>query len=313
VIDVHHHFLPDDYRNALTHAGHSRPDGMGSIPEWSEQHAIDFIDEMGIETAFLSISSPGVMLGGYSAVNLSRAANETAAALMADYPGRFGSFATLPLPSAEASLLEIAYAFDTLHVDGVTLLTNYGGVYLGDPSLDPVFDELHRRKATVFVHPTSPAGCDQTSLGLPRPGIEFMFDTTRTVTNLIYSGTMDRCADITWIIPHGGAALPALATRIDALRLLAPDRCHAEEPVASYLGRLYFDLAGPRSDDALRALLGIAEASRLLFGSDWPFTPGFAVSFMLDALRATSVLDAGQMEQVFVGNARELFPRLAAP
>lgn len=310
MIDVHHHFLPEEYREALVRSGNAHPDGMPAIPEWSQQHAIDFLDRLGIETAFLSISSPGVLLDGHAATDLARIANETAAALIAAHPGRFGSFATLPLPDVESSLSEISHALDHLRLDGIAVLTHYGDTYLGDPKLNAIFDELNSRKATVFIHPTSPICCEQTSLGFPRPILEFMFDTTRTVTNLIYSETLDRCPDISWIIPHAGAALPALASRVDMMRLLAPDRCHAADSVLSYLGRLHYDLAGPRTDDALRALLGIADPTHLLYGSDWPFTPAPGAAQMLQALERTSVLDREQLDDVFRGNARRLLPRV---
>ena len=206
---------------------------------------------------------------------------------------------------------EIAYALDHLGLDGFVLLTHYADTYLGDPALDRVFDELNRRRAVVFVHPTSPMCGVQTSLGLPRSMIELMFDTTRAVTNLIYSGTLDRCPDISWIIPHAGAALPVLAARIDMMRALAADQCRANEPVSSYLGRLHYDLAGPRTDDGLRALLGIADPSRVLYGSDWPFTPEPGVVGLRQALERATVFDADQLDDVWRGNARRLLPRVA--
>lgn len=311
VVDVHHHFVPDQYREALVRAGNDRPDGMPAIPSWSEREAVGVLDRLSIETAFLSISSPGVLLDGCSATDLARMTNEAAAALVEAHPGRFGGFASLPLPDVGSSLEEIAYALDHLGLDGFVLLTHYADTYLGDPALDTVFDELNRRRAIVFLHPTSPVCCAQTSLGLPRPMIEFMFDTTRAVTNLIYSGTLDRCPDISWIIPHAGAALPVLAARIELMRAAAPGQCHANEPVQSYLGRLHYDLAGPRTDDGLRALLGIADASRVLYGSDWPFTPEPGVVGLREALERTTVFDAGQLDDVWRGNARRLLPRSA--
>jgi 6-methylsalicylate decarboxylase len=309
MIDVHHHFVPDEYRTALISAGIDRPDGMPAVPAWTEASAIAFIDQMGIDTAYLSISTPGVFFEGSIATNLARMVNETAAGLITDHPGRFGGFATLPLPDVDSSLAEISYALDHLRLDGIVMLTHYGDCYLGDPRLDPVFDELNRRRAIVFIHPTSPICCEQTALGFPRPILEFMFDTTRTVTNLIYSGTLDRCPDISWIIPHAGAALPSLVGRIDMMRAVVPDQCHAAEPVANYLGRFYYDVAGPRTDDSLRGLVGIANPKQVLYGSDWPFTPVPGVAASLDALRGTAVFDEAQLDDIYRSNARQLLPR----
>ena len=306
LIDVHHHFIPDRYRAAMDRHG-GPPDGIGRTPDWSEDEAIRFLDSMGIETAYLSISSPGVLLDGSDAVDLARSANDTAADLIDRHAGRFGAFAALPLPDTDAGIAEIARALDDLHLDGVGLLTHHGDVYLGDPRLDVVFDELNRRAATVFIHPTSPLCCGDAFLDFARPVLEFIFDTARTVMNLIHSGTLDRCPDINWIVPHGAGALPAVSARLDAVHVLTPGRSQAREPSAAYLNRLYYDLAGPRSDSALHALLGIADESRLLYGSDWPFTPDPAVAGMLMALRETSAF--AQPDELLRANARRLLPR----
>jgi predicted TIM-barrel fold metal-dependent hydrolase len=305
LVDVHHHFLPDAYREAIVRSGNNPPDGIVRLPDWSEGEAVRFLDSMGIETAYLSISSPGLVLDGADVPALARMVNEIAADLVDRHPGRFGSFAALPLPDVDASLAEIARALDELHLDGIGLLTHHGDIYLGDPAFDAVFEELDRRHAVVFIHPTSPVCCEPAALGFPRPGIEFIFDTARTVMNLIFSGTLDRCLDISWIIPHGGGALPVLGARLDAVRMMAPDRCHASEPVVTYLHRFHYDLAGPRTEEALRALLGIADPSRLLYGSDWPFTAEPGVARMLADLRATSVF-GDPVDDVLTANARRL-------
>ncbi len=309
LVDVHHHFIPDAYREALDRTGNP-PDGIARVPDWSEDEAIRFLDATGIETAYLSISSPGVLVEGSDATDLARRVNDTAAELISNHPGRFGAFAALPLPDAGDSLAEIARALDELKLDGIGLITHHGDVYLGDPRLDEVFDELNRRAATVFVHPTTPLCCGDAFLDYPRPALEFIFDTARAVMNLIHSGTLDRCPDVNWIIPHGGGALPALSLRLDAVHALAPGRSRAQQPSAAYLGRFHYDLAGPRTDSALQALLGITDESRLLYGSDWPFTPEAGVARMLSDLRETSVLER-PVDELLNANARRLLPRSA--
>ena len=223
LLDVHHHFIPDAYREALDRTGNP-PDGIARVPDWSEDEAIRFLDATGIETAYLSISSPGVLLEGSDATDLARRVNDIAAELIGRQAGRFGAFAALPLPDVGDSLAELARALDELKLDGIGLMTHHGDVYLGDPRLDEVFDELNRRAATVFIHPTTPLCCGDAFLDYPRPALEFIFDTARAVMNLIHSGTLDRCPDVNWIIPHGGGALPALSLRLDAVHTLAPGR-----------------------------------------------------------------------------------------
>lgn len=191
-IDVHAHFIPDGYRGAARDAGHTKPDGFSQLPEWSAVEHIAVMNRLGISTSLLSISSPGVHFGdGANARLLAREVNEEGRRAVVDHPGRFGLFATLPAPDIEGSIAEIEYCYDQLETDGVTLLTNVDGVYLGDPAYEPIFDALDRRQARVFLHPTSPACWEQTSFDRPRPMLEFLFDTTRAVVNLVLNGTGD--------------------------------------------------------------------------------------------------------------------------
>jgi predicted TIM-barrel fold metal-dependent hydrolase len=194
------------------------PDGMPQMPDWEPETTVAMMDRQGIATAVLSVSSPGVHFGNDDAARrLARSLNEFGARTVQDHSGRFGTFASLPLPNIDATLEEIRYALDVLKVDGFVILTNFGGIYLGDLKFDPIFDELNRRNAIVFIHPTSPACWEHIALGFPRPMIEFPFDTTRAVTNLVVSGTLERCPNVRIIVPHAGGTLPFLARRIDGM------------------------------------------------------------------------------------------------
>jgi predicted TIM-barrel fold metal-dependent hydrolase len=210
-IDVHAHYLPPGYLETSTAALNGVPDGMPRFPEWDAESAVAMMDRNGIATAMLSVSSPGVHFGNDDAARgLARSVNEFAARTAHDHRGRFGTFASLPLPNVDAALEEISYSLDELEVDGFVMLTNYAGSYLGDEKFDPVFDELNRRNAIVFIHPTSPPCWEHIALGFPRPMIEFPFDSTRAVTNLAMSGTLDRCPNVRIIVPHAGGTLPSL-------------------------------------------------------------------------------------------------------
>ena len=313
-IDVHAHYLPAGYRRAAAAAGHEHPDGMPGLPNWDTSVALAMMEGLNIRSAMLSISSPGVHFGDDAAARkLAREVNDEGAKAVSDHRGRFGLFAALPLPDIDGSLAEIAYAFDTLGADGVAVETNHHGMYMGDRKLDPMFAELNRRRAVVFMHPTSPTcPCGQTlSLGYPRPMIEFMFETTRAVTNLLLTGTLDRFPDIRLIVPHAGAAIPVLADRVvglsPALGLaepLDPDRFYAT------LRRLYYDLAGYPLPRLAPALLEIADPGHILYGSDWPFTPLPIVTKMAREIDATPLIDGALRPRVLQDNALELFPRL---
>jgi 6-methylsalicylate decarboxylase len=309
-IDIHAHYLPDFYREALRHNGHAQPDGFPEVPTWSAPEHVAVMDRLGIATSLLSISSPGVHLADESAArDLARAVNEAGRRAVVDHPGRFGLLASLPLPDVDSAIAEIAHCDDRLHVDGYVLLTNVGGTYLGDPSWEPVFDELNRRRARVFVHPTSPACWERTSLGRPRPMLEFMFDTTRAVVNLVLNGTVARHPDIELIVPHAGATLPMIADRVSAFALLL--RVDASVDVLRDLGRLHFDLAGFPIPRQLDALLTITTLEHLHYGSDYPFTPELVAATAAVRLDATGV-SPGSLLASLRRNTERLFPELGA-
>ncbi|MGW6278830.1 amidohydrolase family protein [Kribbella sp. NPDC055071] len=216
LIDLHAHFLPPEYVAAAERAGHLRPDGMPGWPKWSVQQHLEAMDESGIDTALLSVSSPGVHFGDdFRAQVLARQVNEAAAGLGRDHPGRFGFFASLPLPDVEGALVELAYAYDVLHADGVVLLSNAGGRYPGEPSWEPLWRALNDRSATVLLHPTSPPQWRQVALDRPRRVIEFPFETARAVTDLALTGILARHPDIHFVIVDG-ELLPSLSDRINA-------------------------------------------------------------------------------------------------
>lgn len=315
-VDVHAHYVPDFYRRAAEAAGFGKPDGMPGIPAWSLDSALAMMDRNDIETSILSISAPGVFFGDTAAaVSLARGVNEFAASIVERHPGRFGFFAMLPLPDVEASLDEIAYAIDTLRADGIVITSNQSGIYPGDPRYEAVFAELGRRAANLFVHPTSPScSCPGgTELNIPRPIVEFMFETTRVVSNLILTGTTRRHPGMRLIIPHAGAALPVLADRIAGVLGMLPATSElAPSQVYEELSRIFYDVAGFSLPRLLPVLLQVTGHDHLLYGSDWPHTPEGVVGGMIGRLEATDLFDEAQREALRHGNARRIFPRLLA-
>lgn len=313
-VDVHSHFLPPVYAEALNKAGLKTVDGGMPVPAWSEADALAMMDRQGIETAMISVSSPGAQfLPVAERPALVRQTNEAGAALVAAHPGRFGLFASLPMPDVDAALAEMRHAFDVLGADGIILETNIDGTYLGAPAFAPVFAELNRRRATLFLHPTSPACFEAVALGRPAPLLEFPLDTTRTLVDLLYSRTLQSNPDIKVIVPHGGAALPALVARIAAfanLPFINP-RPASEAEVFETLERLYYDVALSAHPVAFAGLRRLAPLTQVLFGSDWPFTPEFGVARNIQQLTKSGLSDA-DLRLIARENAERVFPRLAA-
>ena len=302
-VDVHAHYVPDGYRAALHQAGHDQPDGMPWVPEWTPAVHLEAMDRLGIATSLISVSSPGVHFDDVkTTIDLARQVNEDGRRTVVDHPGRFGLLASLPLPDVDASMAEIAYCSQHLHADGFVLLTNIGGTYISDTSFEPIFRELNRLGARVLLHPTSPACWQHTSLERPRPMLEFFFDTTRAVVDLVLNGTIARNPGLTLIVPHAGATLPLVADRVGAFaNLLAP-----EVDVLGDLSRLHFDLAGFAVPRQLEALLTMTTRDHLHYGSDFPFTPEPIV-----AAAAERIDGSGSLTDALRSNTVRLFPSYA--
>lgn len=309
-IDFHAHLLPDFYREALTAAGEGGPDGMSGAPDWSVASALDMMDRTGIRFAVLSLSSPGVHFGDDAAARrLARRINEFGAALVAEHPDRFAMLATLPLPDVEGAVAELEYALDVLHLDGVAIESNARGLYPGDDAVRPVFDALEVRSALLFLHPTSPPNSGSVSFARPRPIVEFPLETTRAVIDLVLSGVVGRSSRMRVLIPHGGGALAAIADRVATLAPALMDLGGVD--VVAELGALFYDLAGIPVPRQLPSLLELASTDRLVYGSDWPFTPIPIIETMAAAIEATDLLTDLDRDHIGWRNAVTLLPRLA--
>jgi predicted TIM-barrel fold metal-dependent hydrolase len=273
------------------------------------------MDRRGIATAIVSMVGPSTPAGGAEAARrLARSANDVAADAIRLHPSRFGAFARLPLPDVDGALEEMEYALDALGLDGVVLLSNANGISLGDNRLSPVFDELDRRHAVVFVHPTAPACIGSTSFGVAPSLLEFVFDTTRAVTDLVLSGTLERCPNIRLIVPHAGGTLPFLVDRIGLLAArVVPGVGHRTPAgVKAYLQRLYYDLAISTNTHALASLLELVGTSQILFGTDWPALAEADVKRSINGLHNNRLLDSEDLARIERHNALKLFPRFGA-
>jgi predicted TIM-barrel fold metal-dependent hydrolase len=311
-VDVHHHIFPPRYVSDDSEfiAKRTSSDFLGTARNWSPQSAIEKMDRAGVATAINSMTSPGVWFeDGDAARARARVCNEYGAQMIRDFPGRFGMFAAIPLPDIDGSLKEIEYALDVLKLDGVGLLTSYASKLLGDPSFAPVFEEINRRKAVVFVHPTMSC-CGNPMPGASPPTIEFPMDTTRTITSLLFSGGFARHADIRFIFSHGGGMLLPIVQRLyGAAAQLKPEERATKMPKGPEyeLTRQHYELASigfnPAGIAGLRILI---PNSQLLYGSDEPF---LSTLQMTDALQKLE-FSADEIAAIRRGNALQLFPRL---
>jgi 6-methylsalicylate decarboxylase len=314
-IDTHTHLFPPQY---VAEHGPAIANGAPGYPSdvmlgWTPERSLAAMEKHAIAAMIVSVSPPAVWgKDPQKSRALSRHCNDYGARLVADHRDRFGMFATLPLPDTKASLEEIAHALDTLKLDGIGLLTSYDGKWPGDPAFAPVFDELNRRKAVVYFHPTATEACENLLPNVPPPILEYVFDTTRAITSLLYNGTLARCPDIRFIFSHGGGTLPYLADRIASLaRRPWEEKLRALNPkgVEYELKKLYYDavsIAG--NPPGFAAFRGYVPASQILFGTDFPYLDP---SRTIDGL-ASLTLPATERRAVDRDNALRLFPRFAA-
>lgn len=308
-IDVHHHIVPQKYVSALKEIGIEAAHGAG-FPKWSSQMALDVMDKHGIAAAISSISSPGVYFGEVAfASNLARQCNEFSARLVSNNPDRFGFFAVLPMPNTEAALKEAEYALDTLKADGVVLLASTGGKFLGDPDFEELMAELNRRKAIVFIHPNIHPSSEDLPLSMPGFLIEFLFDTTRAVTNLIFTGTLERYQNIRWILSHAGGTVPYIAWRLSLANFDPEFLKRSPRGMLAYLKSFYYDTTLSTSPYAMKTLLELVEPSQILFGSDFPFAPEPLVAREVGDLQKLNFLNDKTLKAIVRDNALTLFPR----
>ena len=239
-VDVHHHFSAPGFIAAIS----ARKTNQRPLEQWTPSKSIDDMDKSGVATAMISTSEPSVWFGDNDAARkLARECNEYGARLMADYPGRFGMFSTIPLPDVDASLLEIEYSLDMLKADGVCMMTSYQGKYPGDPAFVPVMSELNRRKAVLFFHPVKAECCKDLQPELAPALIELGTETTRAIASIIFDGTASRFPDIRFIFSHGGGTMPYLMTRFGALAARPDFAQRLPNGLLHEVHKLFFDTA----------------------------------------------------------------------
>lgn len=302
-IDVHHHFVPEAYQAAL------KSHKIRTV-KWSVQGSLEDMDQSGIATAMISPPPPAVTFGDVPfGRKLARDINDAGAKQVSDHPGRFRLLAVLPFSDVEGSLAEIGYAFDTLKADGIALMTSYGGKYPGDPVFWPILEELNRRKAVIYTHPTTPACCGRALTITGINTIEGPVDTTRTMASVMFTGAASRFPDIRWIFSHSGGVMPFLLSRFQRHEAEAKNSKQAMPNGLMYeLKKFYYDTAQGNHPGALAALMEIAPVSQVLYGTDYPFIGGAAETAGL----SKHGFSASELHAIDRDNALRLFPRIPA-
>ena len=302
LIDVHHHFNP------------SGKDNEGKL--WSVDMALDAMDASEIAVAVASLGPVNDVGSGGRHARI-RTSNEWGARACGDHPGRFGLFASLPLPDVDLALAEIAYAYDVLRVDGIGLSTNEGDTWLSDERYAPVLAELDRRKAVVFVHPAPTSRCR--ALGHAYGGdmiapawLEFTVNTARLILGFLVKGVTRTYPGIRFIFAHGGGVAPLLLGRVSGFsgwQTVGPERLERLFPDGIYaeFAKFYFECGQACAPEAFALLQRLVPPSHILFGSDFPYFPMAHGVAEFDALG----LDDTTRGAIGTDNTLALLPRLS--
>lgn len=306
-IDTHHHLIPPDYRKALHQAGLHESGGR-ALPDWSREASLQSMAELGVGTAILSVSTPGTAFlpNPADAAGLARGLNDYTAELAAGQPDRFGFFATAPMPHVDLAAAEAVRALDELNADGVALLANSAGTYLGQDGQDALFAPLNDRSAVVFVHPADlpgPAVAD-----IPPFAADFLLDTTRAAYLLVRNGIRARYPKIRFLLSHAGGFVPYASHRM-AVAITA-DTGRSPADVLDDFAGFYFDTALSSSAAALPTLLAFAKPGHVTFGSDFPYAPTAAGKLFAAGMETYPGLDAPTRGAIERTNALALFRRL---
>ena len=326
-IDVHHHFTPPaylDFLKAHNQGGGGVRAGRGgaltaAAAGWKLDEDLADMDKSGTAVAILSITTPGFWFGEKEEVRkVVRECNESAARLRTDHPGRFGSFATIYPTDTDGALREVEHALDVLKADGIGLYSNYGDIWLGDAKLAPVYEELNRRKAVVYVHPIEANCCRNIVKDVTDTVVEYGADTTRTIASLIFSGTTTRFPDMTWIFSHAGGMMPFVIERflsgvetevvpgiVTKGQGNVPPR-NVPKGALYELRRMYYDTAQATNPVAMRALRQVVPVSQIVYGTDYWYRSAAETS---RGLMTNKVFTADELRAINRGNAERILPR----
>lgn len=308
-IDVHHHVLPEFYKDVQRSVGITGTAYRG-FPEWSPELSLALMDRLDIAATIFSFTSPGIYFGDVAQTReLARRCNDFLAELSARHPKRFGGFAFLPLPDVDASMKEIGRIVDELKLDGVCLLTNVNDVYIGHPDFEPVYAELNRRKVVTFIHPCYPPGKEARDWDIPRMLIDYPFETTKVATNLIFNGVTTRYPDIKFILSHAGGTLPMLAHRLSIFDKQTKFRDNFPDGALAHIARFYYDTALSGHAAPLNALRAFVPDSQILFGTDYPYISAETAVAETAGFDAYTGFDGRARALVERENATRLWPK----
>jgi aminocarboxymuconate-semialdehyde decarboxylase len=322
IIDIHNHFYPPEYLDALRKGEsvvrvttdregnpllHYPGDYNVAVRGHRDiEYRQGVLEREGITTQVLTLTTPGTHVETPArAAELARLVNDAFARIVADRGPRFDALATLPLNDPRASVIELRRAVEELGLPGAMLFSNVNGVALSDERFWPLYEAADGLGAVLHIHPTSPVGVEAMTEYWLMPLVGFPFDTTLAAAKLVFSGVAERFQHIRWVLSHLGGAIPYLAERLDrGYHAFRECRAHVDKPPSEYLKTWYYDTVNFDAR-ALALAIEFAGPRQILAGSDYPHLIG-SITTMLDSIRSLEIPD-GERAAILGENAAELF------
>ena len=322
VVDVHNHFYPPEYLDALRSGKSVVRVTTGARGDPHIHYPGDYnvavaghrdiayrqgvLEKEGVDTQVITLTTPGTHVESPAyAATLASLVNDAFAKVVSTRAPRFAALATLPLNDPKASVKELRRALEELHLPGAMLFSNVNGVALADERFWPLYELADARSAVLHIHPTSPVGVEAMTQYWLMPLVGFLMDTTLAAAHLVFSGVPERFPRIKWVLSHLGGAIPYLAERLDRGYEAFPEcRANIERKPSEYLKTWYYDTVN-FDRNALELAIKFAGAERVLAGSDYPHRIG-SIPSMLTSLRGLPISD-GDKAKILGGNAARLY------
>lgn len=324
IVDVHNHFYPPEYLDALRSgksvvrvtvdsSGNPHIHYPGDYNVAVAGHRdIDYrhrvLETEGVDTQIITLTTPGTHVESPAyAVSLSQLVNDAFATIIAERSPRFNALATLPLNDPAASVKEFRRAMDELELPGAMLFSNVNGVALADERFWPLYEAANDYGAVLHIHPTSPVGVEAMTEYWLMPLVGFLMDTTLAAAHLVFAGVAERFPNIKWVLSHLGGAVPYMAERFDrGFHNFEDCRRNIDRAPSEYLKTWYYDTVN-FDPNALRLAIEFAGVDHILAGSDYPHQIG-SIPSMLSSLRGLELSDVDKAK-ILGGNAARVYAR----